>query len=50
MTWMVSYPGITRTVLVRLKWPLDGYVQELECMTAVWRKIENSHSILFAVV
>jgi hypothetical protein len=50
MARMVSYPGITHTVHVRLKWPVDRYVQGLEFMTAVWTKRENSHSILFAVL
>jgi hypothetical protein len=50
MVRVVSYPGVTRTVHVSLKWPVDRYIQGLEFMTAVWRKRENSHSILFAVV
>jgi hypothetical protein len=47
--WLVN-PGITRTVHVRLKWPIDKYVQDLQFMTAVWKKRENSHSIPFEVV
>ena len=38
MVRMVSYPGITRKVRVRLKWPVDIYVQDLQFMTAWWRK------------
>jgi len=38
MARMVSYPGITRKVRVRLKWPVDRYVQDLQFMTAGWRK------------
>jgi biotin-(acetyl-CoA carboxylase) ligase len=38
MSRMVSYPGITRKVRVRLKWPVDIYVQDLQFMTAGWRK------------
>jgi hypothetical protein len=37
MARMVSYPGITRKVRV-LKWPVDMYVQDLQFMTARWRK------------
>jgi len=50
MARMVSYPGVTCTAHVRLKRSLDRNVQGLEFMIAVWRKRENSHSILFAVV
>jgi len=39
--WMVSYPDITCTVHVRLKWPTQRYIQGLEIITEVWRKTEN---------
>jgi biotin-(acetyl-CoA carboxylase) ligase len=35
---MVSYAGITRKIRVRLKWPVDIYVQDLQFMTTGWRK------------
>jgi len=38
MARMVSYPCITRKVRIRLKWPVDIYVHDLQFMTAVWRK------------
>ena len=38
MARMVSYPGITRKVRLHLKWPVDRYVQNLQFMTAGWRK------------
>jgi len=50
MVRIVSYPCITCTVHVRRNWPVDRYVQGLEFMTEMWRKRENCHSILFAVV
>jgi hypothetical protein len=50
MARMVSYPSVTCTVHVRLKWSVDRYVEGLEFMLAVYRKRENRHSILFAVV
>ena len=50
MVRMVGYPGVTCTVHVSLKRPVDRNVQGMEFMTAVRRKRENSHSSLFAVV
>ena len=40
-TWMVSYPGITFMVHVRLKWPVQRYIQGLEIISEMWRKREN---------
>jgi len=40
----------THSYHLRLKWPADRYVKGLEIMTAMWRRGEKSHSILFAVV
>jgi len=50
MARMVSYPGTTSTVHARLELPVDRYVYVLVFITAVWRKQEDRHSILFAVV
>jgi hypothetical protein len=46
MAQMVSYPDVTCTVHVRLKWSVDRHVERLElCMIAVWRKRENNHCL-----
>ena len=37
-----SYPVITRSVHVRVKWPVHSLVQELDFMAAVWRKRDKS--------
>ena len=42
---IVSYPGITRIVHIRLKWLVDRYIEGLEYMTAVWMEREDSHSV-----
>jgi hypothetical protein len=49
MTRMVRYSGIKRMAHV-LKWPVDSYVQGVEFMVPMWRKEENSHTILFVVL
>jgi hypothetical protein len=48
MAPMVSYPGITRTVHVRLKWPADRYVQGLDFTTYVCIVEERREQSLYS--
>ena len=47
---MVSYAGITCMIHLCHKWTVDRCVKGLEFVTAVWRKAEDRHTILPAIV
>jgi hypothetical protein len=48
--WMVGYAGIICAVHIRHNLSVDRSVKGLEFMVALWREIEDSCSIMLAVV
>jgi len=47
---MVSYAGIIREVDIRRKGSFDRFVTRLEFMGAVWRKYEENHPTMLALL